>query len=323
MKEIWRNIVGYEGLYQVSNFGRVKNARTNKIRKLKQARNGYIMVDLCKNGKYSTALVHRLVAQAFIPNPQNLPVVNHRDEDKTNNFVFVREDGSVDFSKSNLEWCTQEYNTNYGTGLQRRIEKLANKVSQYNMDGTFMCTWKSAREAAEELGVDSNYITSCCSGKTRSAYGFIWKYTSTVTDGQNLDYSVQSIMKPVRQYTTDGIFVREWKSVREAGRYFKTTGSGISACCKGIQGTACNFQWRYSDECTSDVIEPIEDKITRQCKKLGKKVRQYTLDGTFVREYPYLNYIEKTTGLCAENIAGCCRGKQKTAYGYRWEYVNP
>ena len=119
-EEVWKDVVGYEGLYQVSNLGRVKSLGFDKWHKgriLKQSfdsKRNYLFVGLHKDGKIKQKNVHRLVAETFIPNPDNLPCVNHKDEDKTNNFVFVNKDGSVDLNKSNLEWCTVAYNTNYG-----------------------------------------------------------------------------------------------------------------------------------------------------------------------------------------------------------------
>lgn len=108
MKEIWKDIEGYEGCYQVSNFGNVKSLNymhtgKEQILKLKTKKSGYLQVNLCKDGKIKTYTIHRLVAKAFVENPDNLPQVNHIDEDKTNNRF------------DNLEWCDQKYNNNYGT----------------------------------------------------------------------------------------------------------------------------------------------------------------------------------------------------------------
>ena len=110
--EEWKEIPGYEGLYEVSNKGNVRNVRRNKLLRLSKNNYGYIQVSLYKNGIKTGPKVHRLVAEAFIPNPDNLPMINHKDEDKTNNNV------------DNLEWCDVKYNNNYGTKNIRRSETL-------------------------------------------------------------------------------------------------------------------------------------------------------------------------------------------------------
>ena len=107
--EEWKNVIGYEGLYEVSNKGNVRNVRRNTLLKLSKNYYGYIQVWLYKNGIRTGFKVHRLVAQAFIPNPDNLPQINHKDEDKLNNCV------------ENLEWCSNEYNVNYGHRTENAI----------------------------------------------------------------------------------------------------------------------------------------------------------------------------------------------------------
>lgn len=121
--EKYKEIKGFEGLYEVSNYGNIRSLKRNKILRPRITR-GYYHVTLCKNGILYYKLNHRLVAEAFIPNPDNLPCVNHKDENKLNNFVWVNEDGSVDLEKSNLEWCTYKYNSNYGTAIERQSAKL-------------------------------------------------------------------------------------------------------------------------------------------------------------------------------------------------------
>lgn len=108
MEEIWKPVVEYEGLYEVSNTGLVRSLRYNKIMSPNINRYGYKYINLCKDGIIKTKTIHRLVAQAFIPNPDNLPMVNHKDEDKGNNCV------------ENLEWCDQKYNVNYGMSQEKR-----------------------------------------------------------------------------------------------------------------------------------------------------------------------------------------------------------
>lgn len=162
--EIYKDIEGYEGLYQISNEGRVKSIRFGKERLLKPKteRKGYLRVDLSKDGKQKSCLVHRLVAMAFIPNHTNLPQVNHKDEDKTNNRV------------DNLEWCDCTYNNNYGTAIERKVRKLSQPILCVELNKVF----QSANEAARWLNKKSAQagIWNCLTGKYNSAYGYKWKY---------------------------------------------------------------------------------------------------------------------------------------------------
>lgn len=174
-KEIWKDIEGYEGLYQVSNLGRVKSLpkllknrwgeykSKEKIMKPIVSQKGYYNVSLRKDKNKKYCAIHRLVAQAFISNPLNLPQVNHKDEDKTNNCV------------GNLEWCTNYYNENYGTKNARRAEKLCKKVIQYTKEGNLIREWNSIKETEKE-GFNRSHVTSCCKGRRKSHKGFIWKY---------------------------------------------------------------------------------------------------------------------------------------------------
>ena len=166
MTEIWCPINGYGGLYEVSDQGRVRSLKFGKERILKPVRStcGYLQVSLCKNGEMNNFLIHRLVSQTFIPNPDNLPQVNHKDEDKENNYV------------QNLEWCDKKYNNNYGTRTQRASMKISKPVLQYTKSGEFVKEWKSATDVQRTLGYFQNNIASCCTGKLKSAYNFIWKY---------------------------------------------------------------------------------------------------------------------------------------------------
>ena len=185
MKETWKNVRGYEGLYQVSNLGRVKSLdrvsddgkiRHGRIISTKQNNRGYLQVHLYRNGSCKMKLLHRLVAEAFIQNLDSLPQVNHKDENKSNNYA------------SNLEWCTNLYNRRYGTGYQRSVEghdykRLSefNKkpVIQYDLKMNEICRWPSVLEAVKSVGKDhrsSSYISRACSGKRNQAYGYVWRY---------------------------------------------------------------------------------------------------------------------------------------------------
>ena len=177
-KEIWKTINNYEGLYQVSNTGKVKSLNYNhtgreKILKNHKDKDGYLIVVLCKEGKQKTFKVHRLVAQAFIPNPNNLPQVNHKDENKQNNCV------------ENIEWCDAKYNINYGTARERMAEKQkgntrgSKPVIQIDKHTNEVINeWISASEAQRQLGIQSSSISQCCTNYPghKSAGGYKWKY---------------------------------------------------------------------------------------------------------------------------------------------------
>ena len=169
MKENWRTIDGYED-YQVSNFGRVKSLKNGKEKILRPRVNGkgYLDVILCKDRKRKHMTVHRLVANAFLQNPDNLPVINHIDENKQNNFV------------SNLEWCTYSYNNSYNNRAKKIGEQLTNgplskQVGQFSLDGQLIKIWPSMMEAARN-GFNKGHICSCCQGRLKTNAGFIWKY---------------------------------------------------------------------------------------------------------------------------------------------------
>lgn len=171
MIEVWKDIFGYEGLYKVSNLGNVKSLGNDKKRKekiLKSYRNkcdGYLFVVLCKEGKRKNIYIHRLVVQAFLTNPDKLPQVNHKDENKLNNNV------------SNLEFCTSKYNNNYGTHNERSAKtkkngKLSKKVKCIDTN----VVYPSIREIERQLGFDRSDISRCCKGKLNTCGGFHWEY---------------------------------------------------------------------------------------------------------------------------------------------------
>lgn len=163
---IWKDVVGYEGIYKVSNKGELYSIKRKRKLNPSISKNGYRQAKLYKNGKYKTRSVHRIVATAFLENPENYPVVNHVDEDKLKNNV------------ENLQWCTQKHNVNHGTGQQRRIEAVKMPVKQYTLDGQYLATYKSAVDLQELYGFHQSAISRVCRGERKTAYKYIWKYGS-------------------------------------------------------------------------------------------------------------------------------------------------
>ena len=171
--EIWKAIKDYEGLYEVSNYGRVKSLWYSKTRILKPCNhnNGYVEVTLYKNGTKNKCYIHRLVAQAFIPNPNNYPCINHKNENKLCN------------ESQNLEWCTVQYNNTYGTKLQRNLEyaqKIQKRVIRID-ENKITKIYASTKVAAQEMNPKNiasaiTAINHCIKGTTKTSYGYKWLY---------------------------------------------------------------------------------------------------------------------------------------------------
>ena len=178
--EVFKDIEGYEGLYRISNLGNVYSIRNNRMIKGRFNTYKYVVVTLSKKGITKEFLVHRLVAQAFMPNPENKPTVNHIDGDKSNNNI------------KNLEWATYSEQSKhlYKIGLKskpyqelnpmfKKYGKLHHKskpVIQYDLDGNFIKKWENSYEVQREYGYRQSNISECCLGKRKTAYKYKWKY---------------------------------------------------------------------------------------------------------------------------------------------------
>ena len=187
--EIFAPIIGYHGVYEISNLGRIKTLEreceyTNKNGKVVNYilpekilipgvhTNGYLKISLYKNAKEERFFVHRLVAIHFILNPENKPEVNHKDGDRKN------------CKLSNLEWATRSENKIHSftvlgrknIGLKGKDNVSSKAVLQYDLNGNLLNEFESSGEARRKLKLASNHISDCCTGKLNNAYGFIWKY---------------------------------------------------------------------------------------------------------------------------------------------------
>ena len=176
MEEIWKPVKNFEGYYEVSSWGRVRSVDryvvnnkglrliNSQIIKQTKQKNGYLYVGLHKKQKQKLIRVHRLVAEAFLPNPENLPEIHHKSEVKTENNV------------ENLQWVSSKQNQNSGTCIERRSKKKQKPVLQYTMDEKFIKEWPSIKDIEIELGIKQYNISRCCNDKRKSACGYIFKF---------------------------------------------------------------------------------------------------------------------------------------------------
>lgn len=195
ISEIWRTAIvdgeTYEG-YKVSNWGRIKSLnyrRTGRAELMNpwEDTGGYLQVELSKNGEYKTCLVHRLIAETFLPNPEGKPCINHKIEGKKGkkiNMVFFNEDGTIDKEKTTIEWVTYEENNNYATRNERAGKaiskaltngKLSKKIIQLSLSGDLIREWESTREC-ERNGFYHSAVCRCCRGELKQYKGFLWMY---------------------------------------------------------------------------------------------------------------------------------------------------
>lgn len=177
---VWKPIPDFED-YIINNYGDIKGKRTGKL--LSPSKLRYSHVTLFKEKRHYKS-VHRLVAETFLPNPDKLPCVNHKDENIYNNFVWINPDGSVNFEKSNLEWCSVAYNNAFGTRPDRVSKTQINDktkskpVFQRTLQGVLVATHPSLKEAERQTGINAINIGRCCRGKVKTAGGYIWEYAS-------------------------------------------------------------------------------------------------------------------------------------------------
>lgn len=255
--EAWGNIPSLNNRYAISNYGRLKSlSRTvhssyknrtcvfkDKIVRLTKDKLGYLHFRPYVDGKLLNTNVHRLVAEVFIPNPNSYPVVNHKDENPSNNVV------------ENLEWCTQKYNSNYGTCQERRSATLRRNIrhklptiKQYDLKGNLVGSFVGRKEI-DEAGFNYRSVRNCCCHNVYTAQGYVWREND---DAFSIPKHRENrgLPRKVNCYDLDMNLIKTYDSMSMAARAVggKTTAvNSILACCVGRYHTAYGYKWRYAN----------------------------------------------------------------------------
>lgn len=243
VKEVFKKVVipGYcDGEYEISNYGRLWSVREKLFNQFSYGEYGHLQVVLSINNITKGIGVHVLVANAFIPNPENKPIVHHKDGNPENNHI------------ENLMWVTPEEHALIHQFWKYAIEVTSKTVYQYSLDGNYVGQYKSTAEAAKSVNGTQSNISECCLGSQYTAYGYQWSYEKhkSITPIETFDKRRwKNRAKPVCQYSTDGTFIAEYVSAAEAGRITNIESSNIRNCCRGRKDykRAGGFIWKYKD----------------------------------------------------------------------------
>lgn len=243
-EEIWKNIEGYDGMYRISNLGNVYSKHINRNLKPGKTQDGYLYVMLRKDRKQRIHLIHRLIATYFIPNPDNLPVINHKDENKTNN--------SID----NLEWCTYSYNNTYNGIHEKSVKLISKHIYVYNDNGELVSEYDSTRDAARKLNYSFGCIAMCCNNQLLTYKNLVWSYKPLSKEEiiQRFDKSNtlrkdrknNSLSKPVNMFDKNHNFIRQYPSTQEGGRDLHISASLIGGVCRGEHQHTHGYIFEYA-----------------------------------------------------------------------------
>lgn len=260
-KEEWRPVVGYEGIYEVSNTGKVDHLNfrhtQKRVRIATRISRGYESIALYKDKKTKRTFVHRLVATAFLKNPNNYPQVNHKDENKLNNNV------------NNLEWCTPLYNVHYGTCRIRSAKKHSIAVIQTTIDGIIVAEYNSIKVASQSTGIDKSDINNVCNGKNITAGGYKWMYKDKDRNKKavkrrfereisklekGIDYC-KGTPRPIVQYSLSGDFIREYPSCKSAAKELNVNCESVRSNCRGETSNCKGYVFKFKKDVDLSIIK--------------------------------------------------------------------
>lgn len=239
---MWKKFIyeGQETDYSVSTEGEVRKDTTNYILS-QSSQQDYKFVGLIINGKQKRMRVHRMVALAFIDNPDNKPYVNHINGNRSDNNV------------ENLEWVTPSENTQHAVDTGLFKSGRARAVIQYNLNGEQMATFESASEAARQTGGSQNKITMCCRRQRDSANDYQWRYYDDIQDVQKIEKKFIT-GKKVAQCDEEGNILKIYPSFKEAARAVNGTSSAISRVCSGTNIRHKGYKWKLVEEIVQEDI---------------------------------------------------------------------
>lgn len=193
--------------------------------------------------------------------------------------------------------------------------RRARKVNQYDLDGHFLCQWKSIRDASRDTGCYESCIRRCCLGDIRSSHGYMWRFSLDVNATEDIDPVRERISqcKPVNQYSLDGALVKRWSGISEAETVLQIR--NLSEACNGNRDKAAGYMWRFASEDDREKIEPYKNKHCR-------RIIQFDKNGNYVRDFDSLKDAVKTTGISGYRITGACKKTNKVTAGFIWRYAD-
>lgn len=309
--------------YEIDPNGNVFSKITGKYMKQYLRKDGYMQVGLLtvsKTGqkKMRSWLVHRLVSLAFIENPSNLSVVNHRDGNKTNNSV------------TNLEWCTVAENVIHArrTGLrvggpsrkaiEMSIEVTRRPIIQISRSGEIVRRWSSVTEASASTGATVSAICAACKRTKHTAAGYLWCYED---DANGVSEALESYKngygrKPVYQYSLSGDLIKKWNSIADVERETGYRGSSITSACKGRIKQSYGFIWSREEKEQSY----FSGSTLLGSKRKNRPVLQFSKEGEFIKKWPSATEAARKFGFDSSSISKACRGKTTFYKGFIWKF---